>query len=118
METVQSFAMRGLAVTVAAALMGAAVGSHQLVLAASVTLVICATGLVIMIAIETWRERRPHSHGFAFDFTTFARRALAAWSWTAKSLAPFGAAVTARCWNDGAAIAARIRRFIDQRALR
>jgi hypothetical protein len=37
-------------------LTGAAVGSHQLLSAASVIIIICAVTLVIVIAIKTWAD--------------------------------------------------------------
>jgi hypothetical protein len=116
MDTIHSFAMGWLWGALAVALVGAAIGSHTLVLAASVILVICAATLMVVNGLETWRERRFHS--LVLASATFAERVLAAWSRAAKSLAPFGTAVTARCSKEGAAIAAGIRRLIDRRASR
>jgi hypothetical protein len=56
MDTVRLFTMGCLAVALAAGLAGAAVGSHQLVSAGSVILIISAVTSVIVIAIETWTE--------------------------------------------------------------
>jgi hypothetical protein len=78
MDTIYSFAMGCLAVALAAVLMGAGIGSNQLIVAASVILVICATGLIIGIGIEIWRERRFRSLTLAS--ISFAERVLAALS--------------------------------------
>jgi hypothetical protein len=98
MDAIYSVAMRCLAMALAAALLGAAIGSDQLLVTASVTLVICAASLIIVIGIETSRE--------------LARLAVAAWSRVAKSLGPFSTAVTASIGKGSAVIAARIRRLI------
>jgi hypothetical protein len=104
MDAIYSVAMRCLAMALAAALLGAAIGSNQLLLTASVFLVLCAASLIIAIGVETWRE--------------LAERALAALSQAAKSLAPFSAAVAASIGRRSTAIAARIRRLTDRRAQR
>jgi hypothetical protein len=52
-----TFAVGCLAVALAAGLIGAAVGIHQLISAASVILIICAVTVVLVIATETWAGR-------------------------------------------------------------
>ena len=55
MDTVRLFAMGCLAVALAAGLTGAAVGSHRLVSAASVIMIISAITFVIVIAVKILR---------------------------------------------------------------
>jgi hypothetical protein len=57
MDTVRLFAMLCLAVALAGGLAGAALEVRQLVLAASVVMMVCAVTIVIVIVIETWEGR-------------------------------------------------------------
>jgi hypothetical protein len=57
MDTARLFAMGCSVVALAAGMTGAAVGSHQLILAGWVILIACVITLFIVIAIETWEER-------------------------------------------------------------
>jgi hypothetical protein len=57
MDTVRLFAMICLAVALAGGVAGAALEVRQLVLAASVVLMVCAVTIVIVIFIEAWERR-------------------------------------------------------------
>jgi hypothetical protein len=57
MDTVRLFTIGCLAVGIAAGLTGAAIGSHSLISAGSVILIVAAATLIIVIAIETLTER-------------------------------------------------------------
>jgi hypothetical protein len=57
MDTVHLFAMLCLGVALAGGLAGAALEVRQLVLAASVVVIVCAVTIVIVIFIETWERR-------------------------------------------------------------
>jgi len=57
MDTVRLFTIGCLAVALAAGLGGAVVGSHQLVSAGLVILIIASVTFVIVITIETWTAR-------------------------------------------------------------
>jgi hypothetical protein len=57
MDTIHSFAMGWLLGALAVVIVGAAIGMHQLVVAASVVLVICAATLIVVNTTEALKGR-------------------------------------------------------------
>jgi hypothetical protein len=56
MDTIRSLAMGSLAVALAGSMIGAAVNSRQLALAASVMVIGAAMTLVVVTALEVWAQ--------------------------------------------------------------